>query len=203
MNTLLEKKLGLVSLIAFPAIKDLGLGCLESVRSADAIGEELYTAYYARIHKYFSFRLFDKSEAEDLAQTVFLKVFSSLKKGLWDGEGDLRYIFAIARNTLIDYFRRNKHTVVVSDEIVSDTVSTLVTSGPMEDREEREIITAAMQGLRTEEMRAVSFRFFSDMEYPLIAQMMGKREDAVRQLVHRGLKSLRANLEPQASILRF
>ena len=162
----------------------------------DSFGELLYTEYYNRIYRYFSFRLFDKCEAEDLAQTVFLKIFTSLKKGVWEGAGDLRYIFTVARNTLIDYFRRGKHASIVSNELVDAFADSVTSTSGIEEREQREHIATAMQGLRAEEVRAVSLRFFADMEYPAIAKVMDKREDAVRQLVHRGLKSLRANLQP-------
>jgi RNA polymerase sigma-70 factor (ECF subfamily) len=156
--------------------------------------EELYAAYYDRIHRYFSFRLLNKSDAEDLAQTVFLKVFTSLKKRIWDGAGGIYYIFTIARNTLIDHFRRGKHAMIVSDELIEGVADTMTTAGPIETREQHEMLTTAMEGLHQGEVDAVTLRFFGDLDYRAIAKIMGKREDAVRQLVHRGLRSLRAKL---------
>ena len=89
------------------------------------MGEELYNAYYLRIYKYFKFRLRSKFDAEDLAQTVFLKVITSLQRKMWDGSGALCYIFVVARNTLIDYFRRKKHACIVSDELVDMVAETV------------------------------------------------------------------------------
>ncbi len=48
-----------------------------------------------------------------------------------------------------------------------------------------------MGNLRSNESEAIRLRFFSDLDYRTIAKIMGKREDAVRQLVHRGLRSLK------------
>ena len=133
--------------------------------------------------------------AEDLTQTVFLKIYSSLKNGIWNGQGRVQYIFTVARNTLIDHFRRNKHATIASDELVESVADTCTTSGPIEDRELREMLTDAMGNLRENEIIALKLRFFSDLDYRTIAKIMGKREDAIRQLVHRGLRSLKGYLK--------
>jgi RNA polymerase sigma factor (sigma-70 family) len=167
---------------------------LSGIKNMDLLGEQLYKMYYVRIYRYFNFRVFDKSEAEDLAQTVFLKIFASLKKGLWEGTGDICYIFTVARNTLIDYFRRNKHASIVSDDLVGTFSDSLHTEDIIVQSELREQLLSAMQHLRKEQAEAVKLRYFSDLDYPAIAKLMQKKEDAVRQLVHRGLASLKANM---------
>lgn len=171
---------------------------IDDEKKSIAMGEEMYRAYYVRIKHYFAFRIFDKEEAEDLAQTVFLKIFRSLKSGIWAGAGGISYIYAVARNTLIDYFRAKRHTTIVSNELV-ETFGNIPDSScaSLESRDRTEILTAAIGDLRKEEAEAVTFRFFSDMEYSVIAQTMGKKECTIRQLVHRGLKSLQVNIKLQ------
>ena len=159
------------------------------------MGEELYNAYYLRIYKYFKFRLRSKFDAEDLAQTVFLKVITSLQRKMWDGSGALCYIFVVARNTLIDYFRRKKHACIVSDELVDMVAETVGVDSIAYSSGQHERIMSSINELRREEAEAVTLRFMVDMEYSLIAKMMGRREDSVRQLVHRGLKNLRGTLQ--------
>ena len=174
------------------------LGCSvagESSININSVLEEIHGECYARIFRYFSFRLSSKENAEDLTQTVFLKIYASLKNGIWNGQGHVQYIFTVARNTLIDHFRRNKHVTIASDEIVQSFVDTCSTSSPIEEREMREMITDAMSNLKENEVTAINLRFFSDLDYRTIAKIMGKREDAIRQLVHRGLRSLKGYLE--------
>ena len=193
MNKVLKKNIHVSPADILPEIQSFVQAYFTGATSIDALGEMLYTKYYSRIERYFSFRISDKSEAEDLAQTVFLKIIMSLKNGLWEGTGDICYIFTVARNTLIDYFRRAKHASIVSDELVETFADSVTTTGHMLQREQRELLLAAMEDLREEEAHAVTLRYFADMEYPLIAKTMHKKECAVRQLVHRGLKSLRSN----------
>jgi len=162
-----------------------------------ALGEQYYAEYYPRIHRYFISRMSsNREDAEDLAQTVFLKIFSFIKRDLWAGEGDIRYIFTVARNTLIDYYRKIKHTPIVSDELVTiaseATVSYTMDSGSQHS----ELIRCAMADLNTSEAKAVHLRYFMDMKYSAISKIMDRREDSVRQLVHRGIKALRISLKP-------
>ncbi len=164
--------------------------------NASLLVETFYTDYYSRIHRYFSSRIYDKGYAEDLSQTVFLKIFASLQKGIWEGEGGIHYIFTVARNTLIDYYRRAKHEPIVSDEIVGQSSDLLQTSDLVENREQKESILASMKDLCPNQKEAITLRYFCDMEYPEIAKIMGKRSDGVRQLVHRGLAAMKIVIQP-------
>jgi len=162
-----------------------------------ALAERLYVSHYTPLYRYLFFRLRNRSDAEDLTQTVFVKAFCSLKSGMWDGGGDIHYLFTIARNTLIDYFRRAKHTPIASDELIESRADKLTTGAPVEERERKELIAAGIAKLREAEAEAVTLRYLADMEYGAIAKLMGKREDAVRQLVHRGIKSLKGHLSEE------
>ncbi len=160
----------------------------------DILGEALYELHHDRIHRYFSSRIFNLIEAQDLSQTVFLKIITSLKSGLWDGKGGIAYLFTVARNTLIDHYRKNKHASIVSDEMVETYAGSVMHTSLVESGEQREAIRSAMQYLTPGEQEAITLRFFSDMEYPAIAKQLGKRENSVRQLVCRGTRALRVHL---------
>jgi RNA polymerase sigma-70 factor (ECF subfamily) len=167
---------------------------LLSIGSAGYLVEHLYTAHQQAIFRYFFFRLRNRSDAEDLSQSVFMKAFSSLKNGIWNGEGGIHYLFVIARNTLIDYFRKNRHTPIVSDDLTCDLFDTVTTDGPVEAREREELIAMAIAKLPCAEAQAVTLRFIKDMDYEAISVIMGKRKDTIRQLVHRGRKALRKHI---------
>ena len=73
-------------------------------RTEEAFGV-LFEAVYARVRRYFMLRGLDSATAEDLSQNVFVKVYQQA--------GDLRevesfygWLFAIARNERISYWRR-------------------------------------------------------------------------------------------------
>ncbi len=68
--------------------------------------DELYEKYYDAIYKYFSKRV-NLSDAEDLTQQTFLKLWIWLPK-FHEIKSEKAFIFTVAKNTLVDYFRLKK-----------------------------------------------------------------------------------------------
>ena len=67
----------------------------------------LVKRHFKPVVQFFYWRLWDKSQAEDLAQEVFIKLFSSLAS--YDPRGQFKsYLFSIATNHLRDHMRRVK-----------------------------------------------------------------------------------------------
>src|SRR3989344_5863191 len=58
-------------------------------------------------------------EAEDLAQEAFIKAFQKFES-LEDRDKARSWLYSIARNVTIDYFRRNKHRSIPLDEMILD-----------------------------------------------------------------------------------
>ena len=83
----------------------------ELIEKASRMDEEAFTRVYqeytAPIFHFFFLRLRDRTLAEDLAQIVFLKAWENIRQ-LQEVEKILAWLFKIARNTLIDYWRKKK-----------------------------------------------------------------------------------------------
>ncbi|MGF1667975.1 MAG: sigma-70 family RNA polymerase sigma factor [Acidimicrobiia bacterium] len=54
----------------------------------------------------------------------------------------------------------------------------------------------AIRRLPERRRTALALRYYADLSTPQIAELMGARESTVRSLIHRGLESLRQELEP-------
>jgi RNA polymerase sigma-70 factor (ECF subfamily) len=65
----------------------------------------LYEIYYTPVYRYLFLRSRSKADAEDIAQTVFVKVYASLER-FEIHEEPLCYFFSVARNALIDFHRK-------------------------------------------------------------------------------------------------
>lgn len=66
----------------------------------------LYKKYQRAVFRFFWYRLHDVELASDFAQDTFLKAFRSMKKFRLRGYSYLTFLLKIARNVLIDHFRR-------------------------------------------------------------------------------------------------
>ena len=79
----------------------------EFQRGSDAAFNELVRKYLDLVYGFFQKITSDKMEAEDLAQTVFIKLFKALKKFRFESEFNT-YLYSFNFNTANTYFKRNK-----------------------------------------------------------------------------------------------
>lgn len=164
---------------------------------------QIYKQYLTPVYRYIYLRVKDKTEVELLAQDVFIKAYRSLASYEQRSATPLPFFFTIARNTIIDYWRKNRHQVSFGKEDVllqlPDKEAT-----PAENSEKRimsELLYKALNLLSSEQREALVEKYFNDVPNKEIARAMGKSEEAVRQLQSRGLKALREHLADLHSIL--
>lgn len=153
--------------------------------------EEVYRNYYTPLFRYILTRIKDRAEAEDMTQIVFMKIWNHIPSWNTEHTSPLAFFFTVARNTLIDHFRKNKKEVV-SDEIVYN-LSLSKDSGEdiTKDREIKEEIRNAILKLSPDQQEIIILYYMNDMTYREISQMINKQEDAIRQLHSRAVKKLR------------
>ena len=136
------------------------------------------------------------SEAQDLTQEVFLRVFRTLKS-FRAGEGSfLVWLTRLTRNLLIDHYRRNR-TDRVTDSIedqlgvLEEKVSLSTrTDGMLAGREASEVLQAGLARLSPELREAVILRDVEEMEYREIAQVLNVPEGTVKSRLNRGRAEL-------------
>ncbi|MFZ2975790.1 MAG: sigma-70 family RNA polymerase sigma factor [Candidatus Moraniibacteriota bacterium] len=150
----------------------------------------VYTQYFTPLFRYIFYQTKNREVAEDLVQTVFLK---ALRQKNTDTFPPLPYFFTIARNTVIDYWKKKKEIAV---DLSSVIFSSLLDEqdNPQEKLEkefELDKITQALETLSYEQKEILTLRFISDLPNKEISVMLGKTEEAVRQIQYRAIKKLR------------
>ncbi len=147
------------------------------------------------------------SDAEDLTQDVFLKIYSNL--GSFDaGRGSLPvWITTMTRNLLVDNFRRTRNQRATSslDEGWDESeelrpVDRLVAAGPSQHelaakKELARMVQEALAKVSVELREAVILRDLQDMDYKEIAQVLGIPEGTVKSRISRGRAELARLLE--------
>ena len=154
----------------------------------------LYRRYVAPIYAYALQRLGDPESAEDVTQTVFLKAVVSLEQ-CRDDEAFAGWLFAIARNAVLDVHRTRRRT---HDPLDPDDEQHEDPSPTPEDlviqRERRETLEAARRLCLNDQERDLLDLLLSDLNDKEIATALGKRHGAVRTAHWRLLNKLRACL---------
>lgn len=164
----------------------------------DAFGR-LYELYFVPVFRYIYFRVKNKEEANDLAQTVFLKVFRSLSSFREQNKSPLAYFFTVAKNTVIDRWRTKKEVLLDDPESVFGQIPDK-TSNPLELVENEETdhaVRRAIEQLTDDQQEIIVLKFINEKPNKEIAAFLGKTEEAVRQLQCRALRVLRQILKSQ------
>jgi RNA polymerase sigma-70 factor (ECF subfamily) len=158
---------------------------------AEAYGE-LFERYAPVIFRFLYAHLSDRLDAEDLTEEVFLRVWRSLPKFRDQGVPFVAYLFRIARNALIDHYRRTKRTephLSIEDNVVVDSHPDPSDAAVM--NMERQEIRQMLDQLREDYRTVLLLRFLGDLSPEETAEVMGKSAGAVRVLQHRALAALR------------
>jgi len=154
--------------------------------------EELYDKYFARIYNYLRYRLIEREAADDLVSVVFEKVLDK-----YDSFDPARYglepwLFAIARNTLNDYFRRRKVrgwlSIAGREENIASAESV---EGAAQRSEENALLLGALAGLSEQERELIAMKFTLEMTNRDIAAETGLGESNVAVILFRAMKKLR------------
>ncbi len=157
---------------------------------------KLYERYALQVYRYIYANLHDQMDAEDLTEEVFLRAWRFLPNYRHQGVPFLSYLFQIARNALIDQYRRSKpnhQQVELLEEIVDNQHSDPASF--TSENNEREEVLKFLNKLSEDHRTVLLLRFFSDLSPAETAVVMGKTLGAVRVLQHRALAALRRILE--------
>lgn len=151
----------------------------------------IYKNYFTPLFCYILCQTKNRETAEDLVQTVFLK---ALRQKNSKGFPPLPYFFTIARNTVIDYWKKKKE---ITMDISGITFSSLFDEKEnlqekLEKEFEKKNLQKALETLSYEQKEILTLRFINDLSNKEISAMLGKTEEAIRQIQYRGIKKLRS-----------
>lgn len=158
----------------------------------------LYTLYFTPVYRYIYLRLKNKQDAEDVTQVVFLKLFTTNANFEDRKISPLAYFFTVARNALIDHVRKSSHDPIFDDEELAEKSDKIEKKeNPFSVHENKDLIKRALEELDGEQHDVVIYRFMEGFSYEEIGEMLGKSDDAVRQICSRAVKKIRVIMKKE------
>jgi RNA polymerase sigma-70 factor (ECF subfamily) len=177
---------------------DLDIQLVERCLAGDeGAWEDLVKTHTRRVYS-ICYRFVGKdSEAQDLTQDVFLRLFRTLKS-FRAGEGSFTvWLSRMTRNLLIDNYRRTRQERITDsiEEQLPMLEERAVGAGSRADgllagREASELLQGALQRLSPELRETVILRDLEEMEYKEIAETLGVPEGTVKSRLNRGRAEL-------------
>jgi len=166
---------------------------LASKGDREAFGD-LYIRYLDRIYRYLFYRVGRVAEAEDLTEKVFLKAWESIRRYKHRGCFS-SWLYRIARNMVIDYYRSEKPTLPLKAERLNFEAENLTPEEALAKEEEVRNLRKAIAKLPEEQQQVIILRFLEGLSHAEIAEIIGKSEGASRVIQHRALTALKEILE--------
>lgn len=157
---------------------------------------ELFHRFFKPVYRYFLCRLRSPDDAEDLTSETFTKVYRKLHTFREQGTPFTAWLFAIARNVLIDHLRGRKETEPI-DEMEDDArVATEMDLGGIDRAILKEQVWEALGKLPAKYRELWALKLTSDLPHREIATLLGTTEGNVNVMVHRSLAKLKEHLLP-------
>ena len=179
-------------------------------KSSDKIWfEKIYYHYLLKIYNFFYFKTMDEQISEDLTSEVFLKIYKNLQDKEFNSKSFNVWIYKIASNQLIDYFRKTKtdrERTFLTDWNEQDNIQDssllendfFIKNSMLMKKElgiENHKLVEAMCKLTTLQKNIVILIFVMDFDYKTIANILGKSQSTIRGILFRAINILKSEIK--------
>jgi RNA polymerase sigma-70 factor (ECF subfamily) len=154
--------------------------------------EKLINDYQKEIIN-FHFRLVgNRFDAEDLAQETFIKAYKKLNT-LKNPEKTRSWLYSIARNTVVDFFRKNKNREVGQSSALLENIAQATATDLQDYAAEREIskeLERFIDKLVKEDRAIIRLLYYEGFTYKEIVKLLNINENTLKSRLHRARKVL-------------
>lgn len=174
---------------------------VEQARAGSAVAfAELYDRYVDRVYAFVLRRVGDHALAQDLTADVFTRMLKRIDTFTFTGTDPIAWLLTIARNRCHDHHRSARFRLERVEEQVGVDVGD-TGADPSAAIERAAVVAevrAALALLRPDHAEVLHLRFVEELSVSETAEVLGRREGAVRALQFRALKALATHVDPEA-----
>ena len=154
-----------------------------------------YNDFFKKVYNYVFYRAGRHRErAEDMTSEIFLKALANFET--FDKQKSFQsWIFRIAHNHVIDYYRARKPELVDIDDVAYELKSWDRIIDKLVHNEDMSRVIAAMDRLSDDYRDILNLKYLNDLSHVEIAEITGKTEGNIRVLAHRAIAALKESLD--------
>lgn len=128
---------------------------------------KIYEDYSLKVRNFILSKVNDFNLAEDLTSDVFLKVYKNIDKFDSKKSSMSTWIFTIARNTLIDYYRTRKVEAELPEDLTYDVEEDIC------NEDNLKLLKEGLKELSEKERTIILLHYYSKMTLKDVAKKMG------------------------------
>jgi len=159
---------------------------------------QLYGEYYDKLFSFIKFRVNNSTEiAEEITNDVFVKAYNKLDT-YSETEGKMStWLYTIAKNSIIDYYRRSKTNNTVSYDTDGENTnnvhkitfnfcdSGILPDGELEYNEKYDVILNSINKMPKKLSEIFLMRFIDEQSYEYISETLNLPLGTVKANIHR------------------
>src|SRR5215211_2320 len=155
--------------------------------------ETAYKEYLPRVYNFFRYRVSDQSLAEDLTAATFEKAWRGRSRFRRDLSAFSTWLFTIARNVVIDQFRRREQDVPL--EAVREQANQVSLEETVQRNYDFARLSALLSQLPMRERELIAFRYGAGLNNREIARLTHLSASNVAVILYRVVEKLRMQME--------
>ncbi len=156
----------------------------------------LYEANYEAIFRFLYRKANDEALAADLTSQTFIKALQNIQKFEYKGVPFSAWLYRIASNEFLKYYRKQKKMPVYSLEEETAKKLTNFSEELVDERQQERIdqLKKVLEKLKTKDMQMIELRFFEDKSFKEIAFILETTESAAKMRTYRILEKIKESV---------
>lgn len=150
---------------------------------------EIYDIYSPMLYRYAMRMLGNQQITEDCISETFLRYLKALHNGLGPSDHLQSYLYRIAHNWIVDFYRSTR----INEEELKEEIP------PTDDSVEEQVIQnlethkirQAVVSLTVEQQQVITLKYLEGWDNDEIARHLGKKSGAIRGLLFRAMTALK------------
>lgn len=157
----------------------------------------LLNKYQQKIYWHIRRMVIDHDDADDLSQDVFIKVWKNLP-GFRSDAQLYTWMYRIATNECITFINKKKQKNNISlDDVAYELADTLADSSYFNGDQAQKKLQQALLTLPEKQKLVFNMKYYEDMKYEEISQVLGTSVGALKASFHLAVKKIESFLLAQ------
>lgn len=167
---------------------------LKSEKNKEQAFRTLMTLYKERLYWHIRNIVKSHDDADDVLQNTFIKIYSNIHS--FKGDSKLfSWIYRIATNESITLLNKNAKQLLISNEDLQESaISNLPTDVYFDGNEMQLKLQEAISKLPQKQQLVFNMKYFQDLKYKDIADILETSEGALKASYHLAVKKIEAYL---------
>lgn len=152
--------------------------------------EDLVSEYKERLYWHIRRMVISHEDADDVLQNTFIKVFKNLNN--FQGDSQVyTWLYRIATNESLTFIKKRNRTTHISNEELHESLVTNLTSDPYFNGDDAQLkLQQAIDTLPTKQKQVFVMKYFDELQYNEISEIVGTSEGALKASYHHAVKKI-------------